>query len=169
MAAIALVGITAYVFTDGGMHPPGIHGFDLEDKDDPDSISKDVLSGLVLEANGVGLAFRLTGGDDHGDSLTSYDYVAEVADIDSLRSFVAYANDNPDDPSEDATPNMGIITGPEEHGFIPAGLSWSLDGMQWNMGGVTRYASVDLAAWPITLEAARYLVPDLVEEEPSNG
>lgn len=126
--------------------------------DDPDSYGDAVLREVNPEP---ALVWRQSGGDDHGDGLTSFDYIAEVADLETLAAFLRWAGVE----AADATPNGGLLTGPEEYGYIPVGASWTLDGMDWNIGGVTRVAGVDVAAFALTLEAAEAL--ELVEEEPS--
>lgn len=141
----ALVTISAYIMI-GGEDARNLGHFAATD--DPDEYASAVL-GEVSPPMAPD-RWRLTGGDDHGDGLTSYDYLAAV-NLTELREFLDWIGQN----IEDATPNMGILTGPEEYGHIPAGLSWSGDGMDWNVGGLTRLAGVDYAVFPVSEDAAR--------------
>lgn len=45
---------------------------------------------------------------------------------------------------DDSEPNMGILT---EFGFMPSD-SWTHDGMDWNMGGISMIAFVDVRVSP---------------------
>lgn len=141
---VALASLSVYVML--GRNAPNLEAWPATD--DPDEHADAILAGLHVEPEG--LAWRQSGGDDHGDGLTSFDYVAELADLDALAALVDWAGGEPGD----GTPNMGILTGPEEWGHIPGGMTWGLDGMDWNMGGVTRYAGVDVSVFPITVDAA---------------
>ena len=140
----ALGGITVYVFLGGDMRSPGIEPF--PETDDPDEHADRVLAEVHPDPQ---LVWRLTGGEDHGDGLTSYDYVAEIPDADSLTRFMDWIGAEPGD----GTPNLGIITGPEEYGHIPGGMTWDADGMDWNISGITRIAAASFAVFPITVAA----------------
>lgn len=144
MNPVALASLSVYVFVGGEMRPPGIDPYPATE--DPDEHADRILAEVAPEPS---LTWRQTGGDDHGDGLTSYDYVAELPDVQSLARFIGWIGGAPGD----GTPNMGILTGPEEWGYIPAGMTWSADGIDWNIGGVTRIAACDAAVFPITIDA----------------
>lgn len=145
--ADAVLGLTVYILIGG--EATNIESW--EATDDPDTYADAVLREVAPEPSD---GWRLTGGDDLGDGLTTYTYIREatVADIEAFESWA-------DGPGafESATPNGGLLTGPEEYGYIPGGRTISCDGMSWNVGGVTRIAAVDCHAWPITVPAAAYV------------
>jgi hypothetical protein len=145
---VAIASVTGYIVL--GPDSPNLEGW--QPTEDPDGYGDRVLTELHVPGDG----WRLTGGDDHGDGLTSYTFMRELSGMDEVRSFVDYANGNADDPERGMTPNMGLLTGPEEYGYIPAGLSWSLDGMDYNVGGISRIAGCDAALFPLSIECARY-------------
>ena len=144
---VALATLSVYGFLGGNMRSPGYDPIG-EATDKPDEYADRVLAEVAPEPV---LAWRQTGGDNHGDGLTSWDYVAELPDVDAVRAFMRWLGAEPGD----GTPNLGIITGPEEYGLIPGGMTWDMDGMQWNISGVSRIAACDGSVFPITIEAAR--------------
>lgn len=146
--AAAIASVTGYIIL--GPDSPNLEGW--EPIEDPDEYA----DALLRQLSAPGEGWRYANGDDHGDGLTSYTYFRELADMDEVRAFVEYANGNADDPIDGMTPNMGLLTGPEEYGYIPAGLSWSADGMEWNIGGITRIAGADTALFPLSVECAEY-------------
>ena len=142
---IALASLTVYAYIGGDMRPPGVEPY--PGTDNPDVHADMILHEVHPEPE---LSWRQTGGDDHGDGLTSWDYVAELPSVNAVREFMSWIGAEPGD----GTPNLGIITGPEEWGHIPGGMTWNMDGMDWNIGGVTRLVAVDAAVFPITVDAA---------------
>lgn len=149
-APAAMLGVSAYVQI-GETSSPNLEW--SPETDDPDEYSDDILKELHLPE---GLEWRLTGGDDHGDGLTSFDYIAE-ADFSQVKTFLEWIGQDVDH----ATQNMGLLTGPEEYGLIPGGITFNADGMDWNIGGVTRIAGADFSIWPISIPAAEIVFGDL--------
>ena len=142
----AVVSISAFVIIGEEHTGHGIEPFPATE--DPDEHADAILGAIHAEPET--LKFRLTGGDDHGDGLTSYDYLAP-ATLAELSAFMDWVGEEPGS----GTPNMGLLTGPEEYGYIPEGMTFSADGMDWNIGGITRFAGVDFAVFPLTENAAR--------------
>lgn len=140
---VALASLTAYVQL--GADAPNVRAY--EATDDPDEHADAILRKVGAEPES--LSWRQTGGDDHGDGITSYDYIAEIPDADTLAAFLRWAGVE----AGEGTPNLGILTGPEEWGHIPGGMTWNLEGMDWNVGGITPFHMVDVAVFPITVEA----------------
>lgn len=148
----AVIAVTGYIQL-GGQYP------NLEswaETDDPDEYADSVQKELVLPGEG----WQYRNGDDMGDGLTSYTYFLTVQDSDIMAAVLDYAGETVETAAESDL-NMGLITGPGEYGYIPCGRSYSLDGMDWNMGGITRIAGCDVAIFPLDEEAARML--DLIE------
>jgi hypothetical protein len=155
----ALLGLSVYVILGEGNAVPNVEPWETipgEDVD-PDAYSDAILAGLHVEPSEV--SWRLTGGDDHGDGLTSFDYVAEV-DTATVGRFLDWVGGTPGE----GIPNLGIITGPESFGTIPGGMTWNCSGMDWNVGGITRYVTVDCSVWPITVDAYRATFGEKGEE-----
>ena len=157
-APVALIGITAYVILRGDGGNLAVNMDCYPATDNPDEYADAVLASLALPES-LAASWHHSGGDDHGDGLTSYSYVLPVYSMDTVRAAVEWATGYPEDPWQGATENMGIIIGYaygiDAH-MIPDGVTYSMDGMQWNVGGITAVAGSELSVWPVSMDAARY-------------